>query len=242
MSDGMKQWSVLGERSGRGDSDQVIYYRRPNKGMNAGWIVFGDSLSGSKLRDFVKRGFEPLMQYGPINTPERNARREGTASMPPDPNMTNERYSWEAILMHPNGSAEFPVEQLITYRWYRPELCPVPGVSFPQLKGLKIKEYNCPERCGRAPFVDVDGVGGVGILRQHLRIMHKWDQANLIAYGEKVGIDFTKVDVATLAVNEYEIPESQEYKCEECGFTAKNAFGLQAHQRSHPMVEVEAVG
>ena len=47
---------------GQGKRDErVIYYRKPN-----GWITWADSESGTKLRDFSIRGFQPLFNYGAI--------------------------------------------------------------------------------------------------------------------------------------------------------------------------------
>ncbi len=236
----------------RGAGDQVIYYRKPNKGLEAKWITWGDSLSGSKYRDYVRRGFVPLEQYGTINNVQRDLRAFGSKSTVASPEfdaanpMAAARYIWEQILTHPDGPAEFPVEQILTYRWYRPEFCPVENVEFPQLVGLKIKEYRCPERCGRPPFVDVDGVGGVTNLANHLRISHEWDRISIMGYGEKVGIDFNKLDVIDAPVQEYETAaiEYQEFTCEKCG----QAFGGRMakahyvrHVRNHPLVEVEVV-
>ena len=233
-------WDAVTQGGGRGSGDQVIYYRRPRKGNQAGWIIWGDSLSGSKLRDFLRRGFEPLMKYGAINSVGRNRKLFGDSTNPVEEGYRRDQYVWEGILSHPDGPAEFPVEQIVTYRWYRPEQCPIPDVVFPQLKGLKVKEYNCPERCGRQPFVDVDGVGGVGALRQHLRIIHDWDQANLQSYGERVGIDFNRLDVLAMPVNEYTTPEPG-FRCEECGAEFSKKIALAGHRRSHPVVEVETV-
>lgn len=244
-------WSALGQNKG-GGGDSIIYYRKPNKGVEAGWIVFGDSLSGTKLRDFVKRGFEPLMQFGSINDRRRDMRAFGTKDSPiaPEyeslsPNEHRARYEWEGILTHPDGPAAFPVEQIIAYRWYRPENCPVPDAYFPQLAGKKIREYNCPERCGRNPFVDVDGVGGVSALRSHLRIMHEWDQANLQAYGARVGIDFNASDVGELLIQDVNVAEQGEaVTCETCGEEFRGGFKearLGKHRRSHGVVDVVTV-
>ena len=228
-----------------GAGDQIIYYRRPRKGEHAGWIVFGDSLSGTKLRDYVKRGFEPLMQFGIINSAARDRARFGDKSTPADSTMTMARYEWEAILTHPDGPAEFPIEQLVSNRWYRPEHCPVPDAHFPQLVGKQIIEYTCPEHCGRPPFVGVDGVGGIGTLRTHLRIMHRWDQANLQAYGARVGIDFNKADVEMLATSEYVYGgAAAALKCERCGEEFKGAMAaarLGKHVKNHPVAEVVTI-
>lgn len=232
----MQQWGALGG-PGRGQGDRVIYYRKPN-----GWITYGDSVSGTKLRDFVARGFEPLMQYGYINTQGRDNRRFGTANQEREAGMTEGKYIWEQILSHPDGPAEFPLEQVIAMRWYRPENCPVEDAYFPQLAGKKIREYNCPEQCGRAPFVDIEGAGGMSGLRTHLRIMHGWDQANLLAYGERVGIDFTHPDVVEAPVHDFEADAGPVLTCEECGkeFSGGAAKArLTRHRKDHAKVEIE---
>ena len=212
------QWAAFAQPNS-GSGDQIIYYRRKRSGQDPGWIVYGDSLSGTKLRDKVRLGFEPLMQFGVINSADRDARMYGDKSHPRDDTMTKDRYIWEGILSHPDGPAEFPVEQIIAFRWYRSENCPVPDAYFPQLVGTKITEYICPERCGRPPFVGVDGIGGVGVLRTHLRVMHGWDQNNLQAYGQRVGIDFNKSDVSESLVREigYDEQPPEVLTCERCG-------------------------
>lgn len=238
-------WQVGQPQSGAGD--QIIYYRKPN-----GWITWGDSLSGSKQRDFTLRGFEPLHRYGTINTVERDLRVFGSKASPVavefrdlTPSEVKARYIWEQILTHPDGPSEFPVEQIVAYRWYRPDNCPVPDAYFPQLQGHKIRELTCPEHCGRAAFVELDGIGGISTLRQHLRVMHEWDQANLQAYGERVGIDFNKADVEQIAIHDIEYDATPaEAVCEECGaeFRGRMAAAQKArHMRSHPVIEVQTI-
>lgn len=193
--------------SGRNLGDEVIYYRRPVDGEhNAGWITHADSISGTKFRDFVSRGFEPLMKYGRINSKVNEAKGWGI---------------WEPILSHPDGPAEFPLEQIVISRWYKPKSrggeCPIP-TRFPQLLGVKIVEYKCPE-CSRAPFPELkkDGVvlvSAVADLGNHLRIMHKWDRLSLLGYGDRVGIDFNAIDARTDIVYEYEA-EAEEEAAEE---------------------------
>ena len=238
---GMQEW---GQSTGRNLGDQIIYYRRPklNKlgepAENAGWITWGDSISGTKLRDFVARGFEPLMKYGSLNNKERRLRAEAEG-WPPG------RILWDAILTHPDGPAEFTLEQIMAFRWYRPEQAPVLNVRFPQLAGQTVREYRCPE-CSRPPFIDIEGVGGITGLGNHLRIMHGWDRVSLNAYGDRVGINFNQTDVVTLAMEEMDIPA---VKCD-CGWEpsadSKDVdSSLRAHQNLHcPLrkpVEVETV-
>ena len=238
-------------QSQRGSGDQVIYYRKPDKGLEAKWITCGDSVSGSKHLDYAKRGFEPLHKYGSVNNIQRDLRAFGSKSSPVAPEFSNtdslraERYRWEQILTHPDGSAEFPIDQIIAYSWYRPENVPVTGVVFPQLQGLKIREYRCPERCGRPPFVDIDGIGGVTNLANHLRISHEWDRVSIMAYGERVGIDFNKLDVIDLPVQDYEpdaAAAAADFTCAECGATFAGSMAkarYTRHQNNHPQIEIE---
>ncbi|KKK75451.1 hypothetical protein LCGC14_2873550, partial [marine sediment metagenome] len=78
------------------------YYRRPNEGEDAGWIIVGPvSGNGTAVADFIRRGFEPLHKYGRIPHDE------------PSP--------WKTILSHPDGPGEFPVDQIMTARWFAVE-------------------------------------------------------------------------------------------------------------------------
>lgn len=238
-------WAAFNDTN-PGSGDQVIYYRKPNKGGQPRWITHNDSASGTKLRDFIHRGFEPLMKYGVINSAHREIRAFGAKGSPADPTMTKERYVWEGILSHPDGPAEFPLSQVIAFRWYRPENCPVPEAYFPQLEGKKVKEYTCPERCGRPPFVSVDGAGGVTPMRKHLRIMHDWTQVELEAYGKRVGIDWDKADIEDLAIREIEFgsPSQAVLTCERCGEEFKGGMAaarLQKHKNNHPVAEIVTV-
>lgn len=223
---GFAQWGATAGR-GKNQGDQVIYYRRPetdkdgNPAENAGWITWGDSASGTKLRDFVIRGFEPLMVYGSLN-------KSTLAKRADEEDWDQARRLWHTILSHPQGPAEFPVDQILTLGWYRPERCPEPGTVFPQLSGQKVREYRCPE-CNRRPFIDIDGVGGVGALASHLRIMHAWDRSNLMAYGDRIGIDFNKADVNNNVVTEFDIDAAP---------VAKRP----RQAKPVPQVEVETVG
>ena len=212
--------------TGRNMGDQVIYYRRPlldkdgNPAENAGWIVWGDSTSGTKLRDYAIRGFTPIFTYGAINSAANIKWAEDNKVKPP-------AWPWVPILRHPDGPAEFPIDQILTLRWYRPENCPVPGVVWPQLKGVKIKEYRCPE-CKRAPFVDnAGGVGAIYGLGTHLRIMHGWDRVALMAYGDRIGVDFNAVDVMNQLVQEYD--------------AEPKAVRRSRSQAAEPQVEIEVV-
>ena len=78
---GFTEWGRAAAGQGRNLGDRVIYYRRPvgPDKADSGWIVWGDSASGTKLQDRAILGFEPLMKYGRINDPvvEKQAEIEG---------------------------------------------------------------------------------------------------------------------------------------------------------------------
>ena len=169
------------------------YYRRPNEGEDAGWIIVGPvSANGTVVEDFIERGFEPLRKYGHISHTEKNP--------------------WRTILEHPDGPGEFPLDQIMALRWWRPQDIPLPGVHFPQLAGHKVKEIPCPD-CKR-PFFAVDGEGGVGELAKHLRIMHGWDTKQLDTYGERVDINFDAI--YKMLEHEFKEVELGVSKCKSC--------------------------
>jgi hypothetical protein len=188
--------------SGRGMGDEVIYYRRPFKtrdgepAENAGWIVFADSLSGTKLRDYEVRGFTPLRSYGRLNDEERlndvikRSKRERWT-----PRQFDAEWQWGQILRSPGGPEEFPLDQIMTLRWFDPQQCPIKDIDpvdlFPQLRGHRVKKYRCPQ-CPRS-FYEVDGAGAAEPFANHLRIQHDYDMQNILVYGDKIGLNFTAV-------------------------------------------------
>lgn len=169
--------------------EKEMYYRRPLTGEHAGWIVVAGSIGGTQVQDRIERGFEPMYKYRTIPHNEQNP--------------------WRTILEHEDGPAEFPLEQIMTLRWWKEP--PIEGVHFPQLSGHKVKEYRCPQ-CDRAPFAALDGEGGIEPLARHLRIMHSWDTRQLSTYGEKMGINFDAIYTSTETVFETELGT----KCQSC--------------------------
>jgi hypothetical protein len=183
---------------GTGKSDErVIYYRKPsNGGPEDGWIVWGDSESGTKLRDRAILGFTPMFKYGTI-----------TCYMDREQKIPDPGSVWGPILRHPDGPAEFPISQIVALRWHIDP--PIKGMKFPQLAPpIKIIQYQCPE-CSRAPFAELrDGdkviLSAIKSMGNHLTIMHKWDRLALLKWGERVGIDFDAIDARVEIPYEYE--------------------------------------
>jgi hypothetical protein len=233
--------SDQGARQG-GRFEKHIYYRRPRSGENAGWITMqGTNLN--RQTDMTVRGFEPMPKYGTFEDNELRLRREN--KLGPDEPMNQ----WRPILEHPDGPAEFPVQQVMDLRWYKPEDCPVPGTKFPQLGGHSIVEYRCPE-CSRF-FVASDGFGGIEPLARHLRLIHSWDRASLVKYGEKVNIDFDAIYSSIETAYEFSGAPVAEHKssgfdCPDCTWTPKAnqkrpAQALAIHAKEHEM-SLEVVG
>lgn len=173
--------------TGRRKGEKVIYYRRPqfqpkgNPDPAPGWIVWADSQVFKQIH-YLERGWTPLPKYGQV---QKLFRADAPAGSP-------DSYGpWGPILSHPDGPGEFPVEQILTYRWYDPSQCPVPGVRFPQLQawvaeGNEIVEYPCPECNGRS-YLDAI------FLARHCRNAHEYDRAEILALGEQLGIDFRRI-------------------------------------------------
>jgi len=244
-----------GHSIGRGLGDEVIYYRRPfltrdgEPAENAGWITWADSFSGTKLRDYEVRGFTPLRKYGRLNTSlrERQLAERIEAGEQMTPRQYQAEYIWGAILRHPDGPAEFPVEQILQLGWYKNP--PVKGVTFPQLRSHKVKEYRCPE-CRRL-FPEFDGKGAAQPFGNHLRIMHGYDRSNLMTFGDRIGIDFSAIEGGGVYAEEYSFDEVADTQleeglaCEECDerFTGQMAKArLVKHQKAkHNAFEMETV-
>ncbi len=243
-----------GHTQGRGLGDAVYYARRPfftrdgDEANNAGWITWVDTLSGTKTRDYEYRGFSILRKYGPLNDEDRlnEALKQGSREGWTKRQFDNE-WIWGRILRHPDGPAEFPLDQIMTFRWYDPQHIPLrerkPVELFPQLRGHKVKIHRCPQ-CSRT-FAEVDGFGAAEGFANHLRIMHEYDMINILNFGTRIGIDFTGVQYGTVEARELSFGEEEEspsLKCEECGkeFTGKMASAhLATHLKTHPVFELE---
>jgi hypothetical protein len=181
-------------------SEVVGYYRRPNKGGMKNWIIWGDTQAG-KRDDYIYRGFTPLPQMG----------RVGSNFTGRDAQLFAEYGGWGAILSRPGGPELFPLDQIITFRWYLPENVgspaqgyqPMTHVRFPQLaqavkEGLKISEYGCPD-CESVTYLQPVH------LARHLRNSHDWDRADILAWGKAQDIDFSKEFRPRLVTYDYDV-------------------------------------
>ena len=166
----------------------------------------------------------------------------------PSDNAHWEDSPWKPILLHPDGPSEFPVDQILTLRWFEEENCPVPGTKFPQLAGHQVKKWPCVEHgCDRSFFSFDDDGEGPPKLAEHLRIMHRWGVQDVIALGDRLGVNFDQlyrgmgqpVDIDLAATPEVT------YNCPDCDWrpkpdAKKPDIALQAHARAvHPPLVVE---
>lgn len=131
------------EPTGKGQSGLPwTYYKKPD-----GWVTCAPggaastgSYSGIRAQtafdSYIKKGFKHLYQYGDgsITEPPGGTRRFGPGH--------------EFVrLLNAGGAKEFPVEQVLAYKWHiRP---PVPGVTFPTYEVAKdhVLHFECPDDC-----------------------------------------------------------------------------------------------
>jgi hypothetical protein len=163
---------LLGGGQGRGKvSERCMYYRRPPGGPEGGWIAVNGT-NPERQAILFSEGFVPLHQYGFVDP---------QAVDHPDPSYR----VWSKLLLTPGGPDEIPVSQLIEYRWYDPEICPVPRARFPQLVGVSITRVWC-EECSTVYYHKPTH------LARHLRAIHHYDRADVRAYGDQYGINFSR--------------------------------------------------
>ena len=234
-----------GLRGRGGKYDRAMYYRRPktNRGgvplEQADWIVIG---SRTQMEHMMLRGFEPLLNYGYIPSADPELRDD-------DGNAAPLRSPWYPILAHPKGPSEFPADQVLTFRWYKPEECPNPKARFPQLSGHKVTEFPCPE-CSRI-FYGVDDLGkGIRGLATHLRLGHEWNREAMLSYGSQVGIDFNVIYGDLKKTYEFtgnDAGTDEALSCDECDYVAPSDAkyplkSLRMHKLgAHKPLEVETV-
>lgn len=166
FGDGGKKW------------ERVIYYRNPARNflgevhLEANWISWSDSQT-LKRADRMLLGYMPLELFGAIH---------------------DSKHPWEGILAHPQGAGMFPVDQILSYKWYdianlkRDWLgCPAnvtsPAQVFGQLRGVPIELFTCPN-CRNREFTNSGG------LFSHMHNTHDMAPSDIFAYFEHEGIEF----------------------------------------------------
>ena len=219
------------------------YYKR----RSDGWIITAGVWPTYKA-DMNFKGLDFLSRYGTFvyGTPwgDTNKDRRGVP-------FNTLAEPWRFILQSPGGAEEFPISQVIAYRWHiRP---PYREVKFPQLEGVDVFDFFCPE-CEKGIFSSVDMQEAVDMLRTHLtsqvNTVHAYRPEDLRAFGTEIGVDFfaprrrrvgARQPPVEAPVGEgTELTASESFICSECGFEARNGLGLQSHQRTHKAAPVRS--
>lgn len=211
-------------------SERVCYYRTPKRTTTgarhkqAGWIGWGDTQQSVKISK-IARGYLPLMngteyRYGFIEAKHRDT----------DPDGPYEKWGpWGVILSQRGGMAEFPTDQILTYHWYDaerlrqslngslPPNVPVKNgqVLWPQIAGENLVIFSCPE------CTDWRHLQAVHLAR-HLRVWHDYDQADIMAFGQQYGVDFSAElnrQGGVLQTLTFEAPPEEEVEEGAPGFT-----------------------
>ncbi len=204
-----------------------MYYRLPD-----GWIAPapGHPFEQSKR---AERKQIALKQYGQFlydrKSTDANGQRWDARAEP-----------WKVIFQR-GGEQEFPVDQVIAFRWHlRP---PYQEVTFPQLQDVYWEVYECPD-CEQAVFTSLEEGYAPHSMIDHLRLGHGWSRAEVAEYAREVGISFkrerrTHVPVAL----ERDVPKdapaperAEEFKCDVCGWrplkkSKRPGLALKGHMR-----------
>src|SRR3990172_7777242 len=188
------------------------YYPRPEDGgLASGWIVIA-ATTPSNRADYEYKAFTRLPAYGEFANgsaqPRALPKEKDARGHPWNPALE----PWRLIFQL-NGAKEFPVSQIIAYRWHiRP---PYREVVFPQLAGAEITNYGCPE-CDKGIFSSLNPAEAAAQLRTHLTSavdsQHKYSPADLAALGKDWDIDF---DSARMGRRSVTIKEPEELIVEE---------------------------
>lgn len=198
------------------------YYRKPD-----GWIVVAATTPTNRA-DYEYKGFIRLSKYPEFNNgsaqPRAQAKERDARGNPWNPALE----PWRLIFQL-DGAKEFPIDQVVAYRWHiRP---PYREVTFPQLEGVEITNYGCPE-CERGLFSSTNPNEAAQMLRTHLtsRVdeQHSYGPGDLADLGKEWSIDFDSVRMGRRTVTVVEPEDEQvtepkeltpakEYKCK-CGY------------------------
>jgi hypothetical protein len=177
----------------RSRSERVLYYRTPEKRLDGSshpqalWIGWDQSQEGIQLRK-IMRGYIPMTKYGVIEAKRKDEYPDGPFEL----------YGpWGQLLTNPEGVKELPASQIIAYFWYDadqlrmslngnipPTLRVHNGmVLWPQLKGMNLKVYVCPECTNQRYNEPIH-------LARHLRTWHDYDRQDIVNFGRDQGVDF----------------------------------------------------
>lgn len=168
------------------------YYRNKQ-----GWIVVQSTTPANRSATEYKGG-RFLPQFGEFanGTSGGKAQERDDRGYPWNP--ADE--PWRLIFQR-KGASEFPVDQVLAYHWHLTP--PYREVEFPQLDGLEVTDYFCPE-CDKGIFSSLEPLEAAAMLRTHLTSgleRHEYRPEDLRVLGEREGIDFFSRAISRRAVN-----------------------------------------
>lgn len=223
------------------------YYKR----RRDGWIITAGVWPSFKA-DMNFKGLDFLPQYGTFvhGTPWGDTNRD-RRSVP----FNALAEPWRLILQSPGGAEEFPISQIIAYRWHiRP---PYRETRFPQIEGLHIFDLFCPE-CEKGIFSALEETDAVDMLRTHLTSrsndVHSYRPEDLRALGSEIGIDFFAARRGRFAVRQEQgaaeveaaAPTLSEggslYRCNDCGAEFDDRIERMKHGKVCPAKQAVKAG
>lgn len=160
------------------------YYRSAK-----GWILVA-STTPTNRSGYEYKGYTHLPQYGEFaygtNDPRAKQRERDARGVAWNPAVE----LWRLIFQK-GGAKEFPAEQVIAYRWHiRP---PYAEVTFPQLDGIEVTTYQCPE-CNRGLCASTNPAEAAEQLKTHLTSQingrHKYTPHDLKELEKEWGVNF----------------------------------------------------
>ena len=153
------------------------YYKRPERGPEAGWVVTAPGgearpgrLDASARAIYMTKGFKVLTDYG-------------VAPIPSDAS-SGRQY----ITMLENGGArEFPASQVLAFKWHLTP--PLPGTVFPQYEARKadVLAFVCDE-CDCELFFLPEDMDTPRSAFNHLRQGHQYNRQEAMLALEAQGI------------------------------------------------------
>lgn len=224
------------------------YYRKLN-----GWICVGPTTPSNRA-DFEYKGFTFLPQYGEFANGTNEARAQAKA-VDDRGNPWNPAVEQWRLIFQRGGAKEFPIDQIIAFRWHlRP---PYREVAFPQLDGVAIINYPCPE-CEKGVFASTNQREAAEQLRAHLTCgvnqRHSYTPTDLRELGKELGINFESARVGRMQEirplepeHAAELTSAERLPCERDGCdyltpeSSKNPkASLMMHERHHHKEAVPA--
>ena len=191
-----------------------------------GWIVVQPTTPANKEGTIFKGGIF-LPHYGEFKNGTAGGKpmESDDRGMPWNP----AEEPWRLIFQR-RGAEAFPLEQILAYHWHiRP---PYREVEFPQLEGVDVTDYFCPE-CEKGIFSHAEPLEAADQLKIHLTSgidrRHEYRTEDLTALGDREGIDFFSRSISRRPVRR----EVLQHTCPECGQSFSKAIALAGHRRSH---------